>query len=195
MTYALQHMFGLLAKRNLAGIRRLAFKSPLNVGTLYGAEPDAIADSPKPPQSTETAFTGYIPMKELIISHCRSSGPGGQNVDKTNTKADVRFHLDSATWIPKEAKQRLKTICASSISKEGFLIVNSDRTRKQTINTADCIDKIRTMVFEACKPPPEISYETKQMLKNRLERAAARRLREKRINSQRRRDGEPDHSF
>ena len=57
--------------------------------------------------------------------------------------------------------------CASSINKDGFLIVSSERTRKQFINTADCIDRIRSFVYEACKPPPEISEDTKLMLKKR----------------------------
>ena len=46
-------------------------------------------------------------VDKLTVSYTRSSGPGGQNVNKVNTKAEVRFHIDSADWLPAEAKQKL----------------------------------------------------------------------------------------
>lgn len=46
-------------------------------------------------------------MDKIKITHCRSSGPGGQNVNKVNTKVDVRFHLKEATWLDEEIKQKL----------------------------------------------------------------------------------------
>ncbi|XP_022662331.1 peptidyl-tRNA hydrolase ICT1, mitochondrial-like isoform X2 [Varroa jacobsoni] len=196
MAHCLRHVLGVLFKRtSLTGVREASFKSPLNIENLYGAGPEAIADSPQPPQSTESTFSGFIPMKELSVTYSRSSGPGGQHVNTTNSKVHIRFHIDSATWIPNNAKKRLKTQCASSITKDGFFVISSDRTRKQILNTADCVDRIRTMVFEACKPPPEVSQETRQMLKARLDRAAAIRLRQKRIKSQNRRNSQADHGF
>ncbi|XP_003743694.1 peptidyl-tRNA hydrolase ICT1, mitochondrial [Galendromus occidentalis] len=196
--FALRYPAALVTARSvLSGLTTRgtgSFKSPLHVENAYGSKPEDIANSPPPPAGTDT-FTGYIPMKELIIKHCKSSGPGGQNGDKVNTKAEVRFHLDSAAWIPGEARERLKKLCASSINKEGFIIFSSERTRKQFLNTADCIDRIRSVVFEACKKPPEITEDTKLMLKKRLERAAAARLREKRHNSQLRRERAASQNF
>lgn len=46
-------------------------------------------------------------MKELDITYSRSSGPGGQHVNRTNSKVDVRFCLESATWLADEIKQKL----------------------------------------------------------------------------------------
>lgn len=54
------------------------------------------------------SLTGYIPINELDISFCRSSGAGGQHVNRTNTKVDVRFHVDKASWLSSELKTKLK---------------------------------------------------------------------------------------
>lgn len=60
--------------------------------------------------SDENEFSGYIPVKKLQISYCKSSGPGGQHVNTTNTKVTVSLHLESADWIPENAKQKLAVI-------------------------------------------------------------------------------------
>ena len=49
-------------------------------------------------------------VDKLSFKYCRSSGPGGQNVNKVNTKAELRFHLDSCTWIPDAVKEKLKLV-------------------------------------------------------------------------------------
>ena len=56
-------------------------------------------------------------------------GPGGQNVNKLNTKAEARFNVDSAEWLPIEVRQRLKIYQENKISKEGDLIVASQEHR------------------------------------------------------------------
>lgn len=58
----------------------------------------------------ETSFNGHIPINKLDISFCRSSGPGGQHLHKTNSKATVKIHLASADWIPKETRDRLEIL-------------------------------------------------------------------------------------
>lgn len=60
----------------------------------------------KPPSNDER-FNGYIPLDQLDITYSKSSGPGGQNVNKVNTKVDVRFHLQSANWIDEDTKAKL----------------------------------------------------------------------------------------
>lgn len=52
-------------------------------------------------------FTGYIPVEELDITYSTSSGPGGQNVNKVNTKVDLRFKVESAQWLNDEIRQKL----------------------------------------------------------------------------------------
>lgn len=46
----------------------------------------------------------YIPESYLEINHSRSSGPGGQNVNKVNTKVELRFKLDAADWLPDDIR-------------------------------------------------------------------------------------------
>lgn len=129
-------------------------------------------------------FDGIIPMKKLIIDACRASGPGGQHVNKKNTKVSVSFHLKSADWLPEETRQKLEDIHKNRISADGFLTIRSDKTRKQTLNIADCIDKLRCYISEAEQPPePEESIETIEIRRKRLERAAIERLAEKRHKS------------
>lgn len=53
-------------------------------------------------------FSGYIPIKELDIKFTTASGPGGQHVNKTETKVDVRFHVKTATWLSEATKQKLE---------------------------------------------------------------------------------------
>lgn len=123
-------------------------------------------------------------MKKLIVDCCRSSGAGGQHVNKKNTKVQISFHLDSAEWLPDETKKKIADIHRSRLNKEGFFCIRSDKTREQSLNLADCIDKLRAYISEAEQPPPvELSQETIELRRERLERAAARRIEDKRRRS------------
>ncbi|KFQ20509.1 hypothetical protein N332_11331, partial [Mesitornis unicolor] len=119
----------------------------------------------------------------LTVSYSRSSGPGGQNVNKVNSKAEVRFHLASADWIPEDTRQKMASLHRNKINREGELIVNSEQSRYQMRNLAICLEKIRTMVTEATVKPKVVSKETSQKLIERVEKMNRERLRQKRIHS------------
>ena len=70
-----------------------------------------------------------IPLDKIEFKACRSSGPGGQNVNKLNTKVEVRFNITEADWIPNEVKERLVQYYPTKISKDGDLIVTSQEDR------------------------------------------------------------------
>ncbi|CAG9323867.1 unnamed protein product [Blepharisma stoltei] len=93
-----------------------------------------------------------VPQELLEASFCRSSGPGGQAVNKVSTKVDLRFSVDDATWLPEHVKERLKELYHNQINKEGELFVTSQRFRDQKHNLKDAIQKIQEMVDEAEKP-------------------------------------------
>uniref|UniRef100_A0A8C8AL98 Large ribosomal subunit protein mL62 n=1 Tax=Otus sunia TaxID=257818 RepID=A0A8C8AL98_9STRI len=119
----------------------------------------------------------------LTVSYCRSSGPGGQNVNKVNSKAEVRFHLASADWIPEAVRQKMASMHRNKINRDGELIVNSEESRYQMRNLAICLEKIRTMVTEATETPKVVSKETTQKLIERVEKMNRERLRQKKIHS------------
>ncbi|XP_068065636.1 large ribosomal subunit protein mL62 [Anomalospiza imberbis] len=124
-----------------------------------------------------------IPMARLTVSYSRSSGPGGQNVNKVNSKAEVRFHLASADWIPEAVRQKMALMHRNKINRAGELIVTSEESRYQMRNLAICLEKIRTMVTEAIEKPKVVSKETAQKLIERVEKMNRERLRQKKIHS------------
>ncbi|NWU64407.1 ICT1 hydrolase, partial [Pterocles burchelli] len=121
--------------------------------------------------------------ERLTVSYSRSSGPGGQNVNKVNSKAEVRFHLASADWIPEATRQTMASMHRNKINRAGELIVSSEESRYQMRNLAICLEKIRTMVTEATEKPKVVSKETTQKLIERVEKMNRERLRQKKIHS------------
>ncbi|XP_018577345.1 peptidyl-tRNA hydrolase ICT1, mitochondrial [Anoplophora glabripennis] len=176
----------LLITRNISkGIlkRSVAFKSVLSLDNLYPSSSLELTTPNVPVCKRHEKFSGYIPIDELNITYSRSSGPGGQNVNKVNTKVDVRFHLQSAKWLNDELKNKLFEKLKSKITKEGYLIYKSDLTRSQQLNLADCLEKIRNTIYESVIKKPEPSPETEEIIRRRMEKAAKERLMQKRHKS------------
>ncbi|XP_009472454.1 PREDICTED: peptidyl-tRNA hydrolase ICT1, mitochondrial [Nipponia nippon] len=136
----------------------------------------------KQPQNTPFCEAEYHRAR-LTVSYCRSSGPGGQHVNKVNSKAEVRFHLASADWIPEAVRQKMASMHRNKINRAGELIVNSEESRYQMRNLAICLEKIRAMVTEATEKPKVVSKETTQKLIERVEKMNRERLRQKKIHS------------
>ncbi|XP_056362134.1 peptidyl-tRNA hydrolase ICT1, mitochondrial [Oenanthe melanoleuca] len=156
------------------------YRSSHSLDKLYPPRQDGTAsrtaEEPQPPALD-------IPMARLTVSYSRSSGPGGQNVNKVNSKAEVRFHLASANWIPEAVRQKMALMHRNKINRAGELIVTSEESRYQMRNLAICLEKIRTMVTEAIEKPKVVSKETTQQLIERVERMNRERLRQKKIHS------------
>ncbi|XP_016880063.1 large ribosomal subunit protein mL62 isoform X1 [Homo sapiens] len=124
-----------------------------------------------------------IPLDRLTISYCRSSGPGGQNVNKVNSKAEVRFHLATAEWIAEPVRQKIAITHKNKINRLGELILTSESSRYQFRNLADCLQKIRDMITEASQTPKEPTKEDVKLHRIRIENMNRERLRQKRIHS------------
>lgn len=125
----------------------------------------------------------HVPVDRLTISYSRSSGPGGQNVNKVSTKAEVRFHVKTADWIPQDVRQKILTTNRSRVNKAGELLVTSELSRSQQRNLGDCIKKISNIIAEASKKPPEPTAEDMALRSSRLEKRNNERLKQKKINS------------
>ena len=118
-----------------------------------------------------------IPLQELDFSFARSSGPGGQNVNKVNTKATLRWNASASPSIPEAIQARLLLKYRRRLTKEGELIITSQRYRDQGRNVADCLSKLRAMLALVTEAP-------KIRKKSRPTRASqAKRLRNKQARS------------
>ncbi|KAI8095555.1 hypothetical protein BDF21DRAFT_393872 [Thamnidium elegans] len=90
-----------------------------------------------------------IPKEHVSIAFSRSSGPGGQNVNKVSTKVDLRLSLVKANWLPEYAKENLRKTSQLRKSKSDELIITSDKTRSQAKNIQDCYEKLVNVIKES----------------------------------------------
>eukprot|EP00088_Acartia_fossae_P036789 TRINITY_DN3798_c0_g1_i1.p1 TRINITY_DN3798_c0_g1~~TRINITY_DN3798_c0_g1_i1.p1 ORF type:complete len:199 (-),score=22.05 TRINITY_DN3798_c0_g1_i1:35-631(-) len=158
-----------------------AYKSPLSLDKLYPAS----SGNAKPgTKDVSSEFSGQIPMNELTKTYSCSSGPGGQNVNKVATKVDLRFHVESASWLSPGVKAKVLEKYGSELTKDGWMVVKSDRTRSQTLNQADALEKLRTAIRSAlAAPKPKFTAEEEERIRKGKLKAARERLHYKRIRS------------
>jgi ribosome-associated protein len=94
-----------------------------------------------------------VPLREVEIRFVRSSGPGGQNVNKLNTKAVLRWPVSASRALPSGVQERFLARYARRITKEGDLVMASDRFRDQARNAADCVRRLQEMIDAVALPP------------------------------------------
>lgn len=94
-----------------------------------------------------------IPVTELEVNYARSSGPGGQNVNKVNSKCMIHWNVMQSQSISLGVKLRFLEQFSTRISKEGFLVLSSDRFRDQKRNFEDCFEKLNELVKSVLLPP------------------------------------------
>lgn len=121
-----------------------------------------------------------IPKELLTTQFCRSSGPGGQNVNKVNTKAEVRFNVDLATWMDADVKKKFKDLNKNHINKDGEFSVKSQKTRTQEHNLSDAMEKLRYKVWEASLTEKERAF----LIPSETESMKVRRVQVKRQKSE-----------
>jgi ribosome-associated protein len=90
-----------------------------------------------------------IPLREFQFTFVRSSGPGGQNVNKVASKATLRWNVVESPSVPPSVKARFVEQYRRRITSEGYLIITSQRYREAGKNEYDCLEKLRRMLAEA----------------------------------------------
>lgn len=94
-----------------------------------------------------------IDEAEFTVSFARSPGPGGQNVNKVNSKAIVHWAIFASSTLPAPVMHRMAQKFGNRINNDGELVVSSHTHRGQAQNLEECYEKIRAMVLESLHPP------------------------------------------
>jgi len=94
-----------------------------------------------------------IPYAEFEFKYVRSSGPGGQNVNKVNSKALLRWSPQDSPSLPADMRTRFLTRYAARLTLNGEVLISSDSYRDQARNTAECLEKLHSMLSAVLHPP------------------------------------------
>jgi len=122
-----------------------------------------------------------IPRSEIRFTFVRSSGPGGQNVNKVASKAVLRWLPSQSRALPEAVRARFTSQNARRLNDRGELVLSSQRYRDQGRNIDDCLEKLRNLVAAAAIAP------IKRKKTRVPKRASEARLKEKRATSERKR--------
>jgi ribosome-associated protein len=89
--------------------------------------------------------------REIREDFVRASGPGGQNVNKVSTAVQLRFDVARSPSLPEPVRARLKTLAGRRLTREGVLILSSERYRSQRRNRDDAMARLLELIREACE--------------------------------------------
>ena len=124
--------------------------------------------------------------KDVEERFVRSSGPGGQNVNKVSTAVELRFNLAANHSIPPPAKARLVKLAGRRLTDDGVLIIQADRFRTQEMNRSDARKRLVELIAQALiAPKPRIKTKPtrgskERRLKSKIVRGGVKKLRQAR---------------
>ena len=90
---------------------------------------------------------------EISFDFFRSSGPGGQNVNKVSTAVRLRFNLRGSRALPEGVKTRLAVLAGSRLNADGFLVIEAQRHRTQEGNRRDALARLGVLIERSWRPP------------------------------------------
>jgi ribosome-associated protein len=94
-----------------------------------------------------------IDDSEIEESFIRSSGPGGQNVNKLATAVQLRFDVRHSPSLPNDVRARLETLAGRRLTRDGVLVLTAQRHRTQERNRQDALDRLIELIRQAAVRP------------------------------------------
>ncbi len=101
----------------------------------------------------EITPTIQIDEQELEFDFTRSTGPGGQNVNKVSTAVQLRFDISASKSLPEQLKQRLGRLAGKRMTSEGILIIEARQYRSQERNRQAALERLIRLIQQAAEPP------------------------------------------
>ena len=126
--------------------------------------------------------TILIHENEIKLNFIRSSGPGGQNVNKVASTVQLRFDVKNSPSLSDDVRTRLIRLAGDKMTKDGILIIQARRFRKQGRNRQDAMDRLIKLIRKASeKPKAHIKPKPTRTSKERILAAKRRRSEQKRM--------------
>jgi len=140
---------------------------------------EAKASQPDPPND-EFALVlpgaARLPWSAVRVQYARSSGPGGQNVNKVSSKAELWAGVSQIVGLTDRAASRLRALAGQRLTKLDEIHIASDEHRTQSMNRQEVFDRLRELIVEAMREP-----------KPRKKTKPSRRAKQRRVDAKRRR--------
>jgi ribosome-associated protein len=125
-----------------------------------------------------------VPLAELEFVYARSGGPGGQNVNKVNSKVQLRWNQSASRALPPEVAHRFRTQNRKRITDDGIFLLVGQQFRDQPRNKADVIERLRELLVAASKAP-KTRRPTRATYGSKLRRLDAKKRRSSRKEGRR----------
>lgn len=117
-----------------------------------------------------------IGEEEINFKFVRSSGPGGQNVNKVSTAVKLRFNVVGSPTLPADIRSRLMELAGNRITEEGVLVIDAQQYSTQERNRQAAIDRLVNLIKEA-SIPPKVRRKTKPSAGSKKRRLESKRRR------------------
>ena len=115
--------------------------------------PERPRREPAPPNALRYGGSVWLREEDVQLSYARSSGPGGQSVNKLNTRAQLRVSVGAFHNMHEEAAARLRDLAGNRLTNADEILIDCDTSRSQRANRDECLDRLREMVLRALVRP------------------------------------------
>jgi ribosome-associated protein len=119
-----------------------------------------------------------LPLNEINFSFARSSGAGGQNTNKVNSKAVLKWAVLKSYFLSHEVKTKFSELFKNKINAEGEIIISSEKFRDQGKNVRECLEKLEAYLAQA------MHVEKKRVKTKKTKGSKMRRLQTKKISAE-----------